>query len=222
MGNMAAKHTITPEMDSVIVHCDSSLKSLKPILRSWFKVQREYADTVKGDLPWWYLERPQIGLLAAAAVKEGAIALEEWGTKKGQKKHKTKTGRNDLWLQHKGREWFIEAKYHRCNLSDDKKTCTKSLVKFLKKAKRDADKVIPHSPKSKKPHRLGILFASPLWEFESPKTSDFQRALRKWKQICGDVPANAVALLTAKRCEGIPALYDNTRLIGMSLFLSMV
>src|SRR6266705_1944474 len=85
-----------------------SLPALKPILQSWIKVQRAYADAMANeDQAWWYHERPCIGFLSAAVWKSGGVTLEEWRTDKRSKKRSRK-GRCDLYICHGGREFFIE------------------------------------------------------------------------------------------------------------------
>lgn len=62
------------------------------------------------DCTFWYKERPQIGLLAAAVWKSGGIALEEYGVQKKRESDQAR-GRGDLYLK-VGRERFeCEAKY---------------------------------------------------------------------------------------------------------------
>jgi hypothetical protein len=73
---------------------------LKPIVGSWFRVMDRYCEQVDWmhsksfrkkkeqgywngvDCPWWYTERANIGLLAAAATRKGLVTLEEFNDDK--------------------------------------------------------------------------------------------------------------------------------------------
>jgi hypothetical protein len=198
------------------VICNERLRSLRPILNGWVRLQKDYIHKVKNDLPWWYLERPQIGFLAGAVWRAKGIALEEWATKKGEKRHKTKNGRNDLWLQHEGREWYIEAKYIRCELRKGDSNCAQKIKKHLDSAKVDVLKV--HSPELQ---QLAVVFAAAQWRGSA---KEFAEAVKLWKRIC--VPerseSDAVAVVTAKRCSPRLKLYTTEKLIGLSVFIRLV
>jgi hypothetical protein len=83
------------------------LKFLKPVLGRLKELHQEYIDCVPGDVPYWYGERPQIGLLAAAVWRSGGVALEEYCRKRPGRPRK---GRCDLFLSIAGIGCECEAK----------------------------------------------------------------------------------------------------------------
>ena len=79
----------------------------------WHKLLKEYElefDKHKlHDLPYWYIEPTNVGLLALAAKKAGGYPLVEYSTKKGHKA--PRKGRVDLWvLDDMGNTFNFEAK----------------------------------------------------------------------------------------------------------------
>ena len=50
-------------------------RRLEKTLRAWGRLQRQYLRET-GDLPYWYNERSNVGLLAAAGWRAGGISLE--------------------------------------------------------------------------------------------------------------------------------------------------
>jgi len=75
------------------------LKSLNRIFKKLLSVHQDYIDgeDVEDDCPYWFGERPHVGLLAAAVWLSGNTALEEYGIPK-TKVRKRKQGRCDLWI----------------------------------------------------------------------------------------------------------------------------
>ena len=98
------------------------------------------------DAPYYYSERPNIGVLAGAAWKVGWLALEEFGVKKRAKKQ----ARADLWIYPIELEMgeYIEAKQAwRVNKAEDK------LDQAVKAAREIS--------KNESYLRIGILFLCP-------------------------------------------------------------
>ena len=87
---------------------------------------------VCGDDPWpyWYGERPQVGLLAAAVWLENGVALEEHSVKK-LKERKRKRGRNDLYLNIDKTLFECEAKRVPLNLGGNTKAGAAKVSKVL-------------------------------------------------------------------------------------------
>ena len=115
------------------------LKSLKPVFDRLVLIHQRFIQ-VCGDDPWpyWYAERPHIGLLAAAVWGEGGVALEEHSVKK-RKERKLKRGRNDLYINIDKTLFECEAKRVRLNLGGDTEAKALATKAFegLKKAIRD-------------------------------------------------------------------------------------
>jgi hypothetical protein len=86
------------------------LRSIRPILKSWISVQREYFNQTN-DYSWWYNERASISILAAAVWKSKNVALEEYSAIKGLKEENIKKGRCDIYFTAGQKEFAGEAKH---------------------------------------------------------------------------------------------------------------
>ena len=108
----------------VAIH-NHHLAPLLPVLQAWIDGVDQYVQLFNGnDLPYWYNERTNVGVLSGAAWKAGWVALEEFQSLKmrtpGQSQnhapqHNTPAaapyrGRCDLYLANRTDEFFIEAK----------------------------------------------------------------------------------------------------------------
>ena len=92
------------------------------LFRSWHNtlVRYESALAVIEGLPYWYIERTNVGLLAAAALRIGAFPLEEYSISKGRVANRS-TGRADLWiLSPNGTTYDFEAKQTWVSLNSNK------------------------------------------------------------------------------------------------------
>jgi hypothetical protein len=124
----------------------TKLAHWNPILEYWFSYLKAYCDAFENEAPYFYGERPNIGLFSAAAWKANFIALEEFSHPKRGQKH----SRCDLWIYQKGRRYkddLIEAKQAWSINSAEKK---------LKEAQKDAHKIRKHNDYN----RIGLLFLS--------------------------------------------------------------
>jgi hypothetical protein len=107
------------------------LKSLKPVLERLVKVHKRFIEVCGDDYwPYWYGERPQIGLLATAVWLKKGVALEEHSTKK-RKERKLKRGRNDLYISIDKIQFECEAKRVRLNLGGNTKAGAAEVSKVL-------------------------------------------------------------------------------------------
>jgi hypothetical protein len=104
---------------------------LGPVLERLVSIHRRFIQ-VCGDDPWpyWYGERPQVGLLAAAVWLENGVALEEHSVKK-LKERKRKRGRNDLYLNIDKTLFECEAKRVPLNLGGNTKAGAAKVSKVL-------------------------------------------------------------------------------------------
>ena len=95
---------------STYINC-GELKSLRPILKKWVRLNRRYCEMESWEeCAWWANERASISTLAAAAWTIGGIALEEYSTAKVSKKQQ-RTGRCDLYIKiGKDKKFACEAK----------------------------------------------------------------------------------------------------------------
>ncbi len=77
----------------------SKLKPLRRVLDNWTSLVSEYSKCIEDDACWWYTERANIGVLAAAAWRtKGWVALEEYSTLKRGDEKESKNGRCDLYI----------------------------------------------------------------------------------------------------------------------------
>jgi hypothetical protein len=93
------------------VDVKSPLKHWEEILEQWVRLNREIFEHAKGKFAAYsYRERPNVGVMAGAAVRAGWVALEEcWSEKEGALS--VRNGRADLWLWRDIHHERIEAKF---------------------------------------------------------------------------------------------------------------
>ena len=191
------------------------LEPLRPILGSWYHVLKTYIKRVEGDLPFWYLERPQVGFLAIAAWRTGWAALEEWGTKKSSQRNQLH-GRNDLWIGRGKIEFFIESKHTWCDIHNGKAKMKKALAKALVSAEVSAKELTCEPPAKK----IAAVFVTPIWKGKDRKR--ISKDTQEWINSCKGVGADAVALVVLderdKRGDG----EKGERYIGSALLLLSV
>jgi len=116
----AATRHRTVEVGGDIPH----LAEWERILRSWHDVIDEYIRQVTArlgysDVPWWFNERANVGILAGAIWRAGPghVCLEEYSVERGTGDDRG-PGRCDLWLQTPSTSWDLEAKAMWPNTAD--------------------------------------------------------------------------------------------------------
>ena len=174
---------------------NEALNPFKPIVMAWLQVLEDYANlsNVGTELPrdsaFGYSERPQVGFLAAAAWRAGGVALEEWGTRKGDETVQS-YGRNDLWIRLGAVEWSIEAKSALCDLGRDlgEERMSKDMAENLEQALKDSGKV-----QTDDKSRMAALFVSAVWH--PSRRSDRAAAMDEWKNACKAVDADLTAFV---------------------------
>ncbi len=128
---------------------------LEGILSNWIENTDKYVDYFGGDdLPYWFNERANVGVLAAAAWQAGFVSLEEHQIEKVSGVGEDKKGRNDLYISSKEEELYIEAKVIFPNISNINRL-EKSINTRLKKAIDDTKKLKGNIPKA------ALLFIAP-------------------------------------------------------------
>lgn len=83
------------------------------LFEAWAVLVERYCEATQGiDAPYWHRERPNVGLLAAAAWQTGLISLEEFASRRGRRGSDSH-GRCDLWIAPPGAKHgdAYEAKY---------------------------------------------------------------------------------------------------------------
>lgn len=82
---------------------------LRPVLKMWARLVKRYSRETEADAAFWYTERANVGVFAAAAWSLGGIALEEWKEKK-RAGAESRNGRVDLYFSVDATECRAEAK----------------------------------------------------------------------------------------------------------------
>ena len=99
------------------------------LIEEWILSIDRFSRITDGDVPYWYNERANIGLLSAAAWRCGRIALEEFQYEKIDVTSAEETdvilqkkwnGRCDLWICSDVSEEIIEAKFKWLNMRSKK------------------------------------------------------------------------------------------------------
>lgn len=128
----------------------------EPLLCEWDKVLEQYARLAVGDSALEYLERPNVGFLAAAAWRLGSqsCALEEYGDRSAKKSR----GRHDLWIRVGKHDVDVEAK-----VSDRKR-----LEVHLEEASRDLKRHWRGRKKERPKQGVAACFTSIYVERSSP------------------------------------------------------
>ena len=92
----------------IIINKTAPLQHWAFLLEEWILLLKRYCRFMGDDAPYFYSERANIGVLAAAAWRAGWVALEEFGIRK----HTKQKGRADLWFWpiDQDKEEYIEAK----------------------------------------------------------------------------------------------------------------
>jgi len=117
------------------------------LLEEWIFAIEKYCRMSGGEAPYWFTERANVGLLAAAAWRAGAVALEEFQHEKSEPDISetgntaepiTKNGRCDLWVCHGTKSERIEAKFRWLNMNSERiaELAEKSLGEALKDASK--------------------------------------------------------------------------------------
>jgi hypothetical protein len=121
---------------------DNERLVLGSTLRTWLRLSRKYCDRVENDVPYWYNERANVSILAAAAWRKGGVAVEEFTVRRGpvvkgkKGKSKSKNHRCDLWFQLLCTRYYAEAKILWPNSLDDQRAFGRQLRRKLGEACR--------------------------------------------------------------------------------------
>ena len=124
----------------------TNLRHWSALLEEWMLSIERFSRITDGDVPYWYNERANIGVLAAAAWRCGRIALEEFQYEKIDVSHNGETdetaqkkwnGRCDLWISDDRSEEIVEAKFKWLNMNSEK--LPELAVSTLDDAVRDAE-----------------------------------------------------------------------------------
>lgn len=150
--------------DRIEIRTTRELRGINRLLKEWTNVVRSYCEFDQfDDNPWWYNERANLSLLAAAAWRlNGWQALEEFSTtKRGVVPHakidsrKNVNGRCDLYVSHASTSFAVEAKQAWQSLSG--RARTDNITPTMGLARLDAGNLTSDQAD----HRLAVVFAVP-------------------------------------------------------------
>jgi hypothetical protein len=162
--------------NSGVIFNGTKLEVLKPVLDKWIAIVEEYSAAFgKEDACWWYNERANVGILAAAAWKtEGWLSLEEYATTKRGEKGKYK-GRCDLYVAKKTDRkisFDIEAKAAWQCMEE---AGNGEIKRQLAEAKNDVERLRTDTAEN----RVEACFVMP-WLYSKNKNDDPTEKLEKW------------------------------------------
>ncbi|MBM3505791.1 MAG: hypothetical protein FJX65_18235 [Alphaproteobacteria bacterium] len=181
-----------------------SLEWLKPVFPIWNRLIQRYIsfcasdDGGPTDVPYFYNERVNVGLLASAASIAGLSALEEFITRRAHRgrsgRGRSGRGRADLFLCNRRKGVTLEVK----QVWLRKRTRHKRLMKIVEKELKWA----PTSPGSATYGSCLIGVAS---LDEKPDGKDVRQFIKKFKTLSPDV----VAWSFPKSCRAFSSKEDS-------------
>lgn len=185
----------------------SKLRKLKPVLENWIKVVQEYSKAFKNsDACWWYTERANVGVLAAAAWRtKGWIALEEYSTSKRGDETGSKNGRCDLYMAKKDHDnsFAFEAKPAWQTMRSDG---VSKIENQLLEAWKDAGKL----EKKEAATRVAACFAIPRIPTQLVSNGDFDNQVLEWlNDALENVEWDAVAWVFPKDSRQLKHINKN-------------
>lgn len=159
-------------------HLDK-LSILEPVLQKWIKTVEYYSDIYEDDACYWYNERANVGILAAATwMTKGWHALEEYSTKKhGETCDDDKRyGRCDLYIAKRdGVSFAIEAKHAWQDIGDRCQDRLRASEAKFKAAVEDARKL---QNKEDADHRLAACFILP--RLPEKQNNNIDSKIKEW------------------------------------------
>lgn len=136
-------------------------RNLEKLFHAWHQILAWY-ETEEKDLPYWYLERTNVGHLALAVYQLSGIPIQEFSVRKG-KKSGGSSGRADLYFSlpnGTGTPWTfnVEAKQAWCSIRFTGRS--RSVLKnTLKKAVNDCNALKEEAWEAS--CGMGLLFLTP-------------------------------------------------------------
>lgn len=202
---------------------NDKLEPLRPVLQAWIDNVIQYVELFDGhDLPYWYNERANVGVLSAAAWKAGFVSLEEFQSNKfaiasapadtscssAKESPRTKKGRCDLYIADANKEFFIEAKVSYPSIHNLAKCFDAGMAKIAKDKRNVGDKDSYH---------LSALFCAPYAaDVQAPETTIAQHLA-----LAQAHPVDAHAWVQPKQAQATPS-HNGCFYPLVSLFIKLV
>lgn len=167
-----------------------AVNRLRPIMKQWAQNIERYCRDIKdkdgSDAPYYYNERANLSLLAAAAWQSGVIALEEYPAVKISKRAKSQRCRTDLFFALGGEDGLqVEAKLRWMRASMGDATAARRIRKGIDAALRAAER------NTESDARIACTFFVPLFpktdfpDFESRATGYIREELDRFVEKNG-------------------------------------
>ena len=154
--------------------------------KQWFSVMEKYCKVGSwDDVPWWYNERPLLSLFAAAVWNSGGIALEEYSISKSHKKERW-SGRGDLYVKIKRKQYVIEAKQVWSPMGARAQKPNAKIEKALFDARHAAGET-----KSWGAKRLGLVFAVPY--LPNSEQDNLKERINYWLECVKSIEGSSMA-----------------------------
>jgi len=173
----------------VINSKQSAFGNLESVFSHWSRAINTYCKAYKGsDAPYYYNERANLSFLTIASWCAGAIALEEYGTKKHTASGgtlKRGSSRCDLFISTGGVNFQIEAKQYWMPSHRREKRHKASIAHAFHKA---CDAAMANTESAA---RVGCVFFVPWWKTSSEYKSDpefhIRTEIQRYLSECADV-----------------------------------
>jgi hypothetical protein len=166
-----------------------SLEALEEVFAAWPTILTDYANTVPGDLPWWYNETAAVGFLGAAAWRAGGVAIVEFDNDRREAGASyTFRGRCDLYLKLNGAAYYAEAKqtFHWLGDGPDHAEAIADIRRKLDEATAQAE-ALQREPDA---GLLALVFASP--RLEATHSDRLDTLLEHWRSAVQTIDCDAV------------------------------
>jgi len=163
-----------------------SLPDFNDAFKQWFLVIQKYCEArAWEDVPWWYNERASLSLFAAAVWNSGGIALEEYSTSKSHKKERW-SGRGDLYVKIKRKQYVIEAKQVWSPMGTRARRPNGKIEEALFDARHAAGET-----KSWGAKRLGLVFAVPY--LPNSEQDNLKERINYWLECVKSIEGSSMA-----------------------------
>jgi hypothetical protein len=164
---------------------DQRLRFMKRLFRAWHRQLAEFEGRLYDDLPYWYSERTNVGLLAAAALRlKSIVPLEEYPIRRGDK-----AGRADLGLYdaRNERSYDFEFKFRYSAIGW---SATKRIKAAMRAAAEDV-KSLPKPPAGSQ--SVAVTFVVPyLPNIKTRKTPPIEKWDSLWEHFLHSVAKPAI------------------------------
>ncbi len=183
------------------------------ILYKWGSLLKKYEKTMSSDdLPYFYIERTNIGLLSSAALNSGYFPLEEYSTEKG-KEAKKRIGRADLRIfKNSGESIDFEAKQIWIGMRNKEKDIKERIKEELSDSLKDVGDI-----KDKADTQVGIVFAVPYTSTNHEINKKYLKNFRKAVSDISNIDKHFAAIHFCEERYYEKAVYNENIYLGIAI-----